>query len=480
VTASLATPGVDRPLTVLHIATLNKPITPHLGYGPIETVIGNIHKGLTALGHHSVVACSGDSIVAGRTHTTVARSLGDYCRGGTTDAQATVALHLSKALARATRGDIDIVHMHEWLEHVDDGSFNPLLPIVMTLHVPASDSGFARRALPTLTPAAIHFAAISDYQRRQYADLVPIAKIVPHGLDLAGSPFQGEVDAASYLFSIARITRVKGQDTAIEVARASGSKLILAGCVQDKPDDRVFFEEIKRRVDLVVDVSRHPVDDAYYDKVMKPILSGDRQIIYIGEVDVAAKKHWYRHAKATLFPVRWGEPFGMVLIESMACGTPVIAFGEGAVPEIVTHGTTGFVVASLADMIAAVAIVEQIDRLACRADVAARFSVCGSVPSACAEASVPERAALSPVASCPEQSCQRVLTSGRSDAQRHPRRQRKPAPHLRSALPDPGRLLPLGWPGEPWRRARISLRHLGGRALLLDGAGVEHRPPVPR
>jgi glycosyltransferase involved in cell wall biosynthesis len=272
-------------------------------------------------------------------------------------------------------GDIDVVHMHEWLEHVDDGTFNPLLPIVMTLHVPASDSGFAGRAPTTLMPPAIHFTAISDYQRRQYADLVPIAKIVPHGLDLADYPFQGEVDAASYLFSIARITRVKGQDTAIEVARASGSKLILAGCVQDKADDRAFFEDIKRSVDLVVDVSRHPVDGAYYDEVMKPILSCDSQIIYIGEVDTEAKKHWYRHAKATLFPIRWGEPFGMVLIESMACGTPVIAFGEGAVPEIVTNGTTGFVVASRADMVAAVALVEQIDRRACRAEVAARFSI---------------------------------------------------------------------------------------------------------
>ncbi len=73
----MVTPGIDRPLKILHVATLNKAITPHLGYGPIETVIGNIHKGLTALGHHSIVACSADSIVAGRTHTTVARSLGD-------------------------------------------------------------------------------------------------------------------------------------------------------------------------------------------------------------------------------------------------------------------------------------------------------------------------------------------------------------------------------------------------------------------
>ena len=102
--ASLATPGVDRPLKILHVATLNKPITPHLGYGPIETVIDGIHKGLTALGHHSIVACSADSIVPGHTHTTVTRSLGDYCRAGTPDAQATIARHLSKALGASDDG----------------------------------------------------------------------------------------------------------------------------------------------------------------------------------------------------------------------------------------------------------------------------------------------------------------------------------------------------------------------------------------
>ena len=364
-----------RPLNVLHVATLNKPITPRQGYGPIETVIGNIHKGLTSLGHRSIVACSADSVVTGEKYVTVAKSLGDYCRALVPNGQALVLSHLSKVLARAARGDVDIVHMHEWLEHVDDGSFSPALPIVMTLHVPASHSGFEARVPPALMRAPVHFVAISEYQRRGYADLVPIAKTVLHGLDVADYPFQQQSDTASYLFSIGRITRVKGQDAAIEAARATGSKLILAGCVQSKPDDRAFFEELKRSVDLVVDVGRHPVTSAYYDEVMKPILSCDRQIVYVGELDTEAKKQWYRHARATLFPVRWGEPFGMVLIESLACGTPILAFGQGAVPEIVTHGETGFVVASLAAMVAAVGLVDQIDRRRCRADVAARFSV---------------------------------------------------------------------------------------------------------
>jgi len=349
-----------------------------MGYGPIETVIGNIHKGLTFLGHHSIVACSADSVVERTKYPTVSRSLGDYCREGTLEAQAIVALHLSRALARIRLGDVDVVHMHEWWEFVHDGRFDPPVPIVMTLHVPASESGLYTHPMPvaaTRGGSPIRFVAISDFQGRQYADRVPIAKTIRHGLDTEDYAFQKEADATNYLFSIARITRVKGQDTAIEVARKSGSKLILAGCVQNKPDDRAFFEELKRSVDLVLDVSRQPVHDAYYDEVMKPILSCDKRIIYIGELDSDAKKQWYRHAKATLFPVRWGEPFGMVLIESMACGTPVLAFGEGAVPEIVTHGKTGLVVSSIARMVEAVGPIARIDRWECRKDVLARFSL---------------------------------------------------------------------------------------------------------
>src|SRR5437764_120286 len=95
---------------------------------------------------------------------------------------------------------------------------------------------------------------------------------------------------------------------------------------------------------------------------MKPILSRNEQIIYIGELSTSAKKYWFRHARATLFPVRWGEPFGMVLIESMASGTPILAFREGSVPEIVIDGVTGFVVDSAGAMIRAVERIEHIDR----------------------------------------------------------------------------------------------------------------------
>lgn len=368
----------SRRLTVLHVATINKPITPQLGYGPIETVIYNIDKGLHQLGHRSIVACSSDSAVVGEHCETIPYSLGDYLRDGAENAQMQVGLHLSRALARAQRGDIDVVHMHQWLEHVYAGSFNPSVPVVMTLHVPAPNSGLAEFNETHVDRASrplLHFVAISDYQRREYAPIIPVAKTVPHGIDVAEYMIGDAHDRGEYLLSIGRITEDKGPDVAIAVARQSGARLVVAGCVQNKREDRAFFESLKSSIDLAVDVGRCPVNGDYYDEVMRPVLSSEKQIIYIGELGAAAKKHWYRHARATLFPIRWGEPFGLVLIESMASGTPVVAFGKGAVPEIVRDGETGFVVDSIEAMVKAVGCLERIDRRACRRHVANHFSV---------------------------------------------------------------------------------------------------------
>ena len=124
-----------------------------------------------------------------------------------------------------------------------------------------------------------------------------------------------------------------------------------------------------------MDVANPCAADDYYEEVMKPILSSEKQIIYIGEVDNAQKKLWYSHAKATLFPIQWGEPFGLVLIESMACGTPVLAFNKGSVPEIVVHGKTGFVVDSIDSMIEAVKRIELIKPSVCRNHIKNNFSI---------------------------------------------------------------------------------------------------------
>lgn len=368
-------------LTVLHVATLNKPIRPDLGYGPIETVIHNVDKGLCSLGHRSIVACSGDSLVAGEHYVTVDQNIGDYWSVNTPEQRRTTNMHLCNALYRAGMGDIDIVHTHDAkaVEFMYDSIFNMRIPIVMTLHVSTKDSSlggaYQRWCNPLLTSPLVYCAAISEYQKRQYKPLLNAEKVVYHGIDVEDYPLKDEPEKGSYLFTIGRITSDKGQDKAIEVAKRTGSKLIIAGNVQNKAVDKAFFAGIKNSIDLSVEVGNHPVNNYYYSREIKPLLDCDKQIIYIGEISSEHKKYWYRHARATLFPIQWGEPFGLVLVESMACGTPVVAFNRGAVPEIVVDGKTGFVVDSMNAMIDAVGRIDSIDPRQCRRHVENHFSI---------------------------------------------------------------------------------------------------------
>ncbi len=367
----------DRPLTVLHIGTLNKPIGTNLGYSPIETVIENVHRGLRACGHRSIVACSADSSLPGERYVTVARSLGDYARDDTIERRDLVSRHLSRALDRAAMGDVDIIHMHEHLEYVYRNSYSPPTPIVMTLHVRAPESGLrqARRdCRNALAKQMVSFVAISDDQAAEYAPIVTPRATVHHGIDVNAFPYKTAPSVGSYLFTIGRVTRDKGQDRAIELAKRTNSTLVIAGYVQNKSDDTAFFDSLKGSIDAFVDVNQYPVGLDYFERVIQPVLAAGHQIIYIGELASDQKKQWYRHARATLFPIEWREPFGLVLIESMACGTPVLAFNEGAVSEIVATGRTGFVVNSMEEMIAAEEHLARLDPWACRRHVGRFFS----------------------------------------------------------------------------------------------------------
>jgi len=221
----------------------------------------------------------------------------------------------------------------------------------------------------------VYCVAISEDQKRRYNNIVNVEDVVYHGIDVEGFPVKEKPDKGSYLFTIGRITRDKGQDKTIEIAKKTGSKLIIAGCVQNKPADREFFAGLKNSIDLSVEVGKRPVDNDYYVRVIKPLLDCDKQIIYIGNISSEHNKHWYRHARATLFPIQWEEPFGLVIIESMACGTPVIASNKGAVPEIMVDGKTGFVVNTINAMIEAVGRIDNIDPRECRRYVQNHFSI---------------------------------------------------------------------------------------------------------
>lgn len=368
----------SKKINVLHIATLNRPIRQNLGYGPIETVVYNIDKGLHKLGYRSIVACAGDSRVVGEQVTTIKKSFSEYWSRNTRMQQKNMGRHLALSLRRAKKGDIDIIHMHDAVmaEYIFKGIIKSPVPIVMTLHVPAEEEGaFNRWNESLVSSSGVYFVPISEYQGKQHCGLVNTQKVIHHGIDVEDYPFKNKSGKEDYLFSIGRITQDKGQDKAIAIARKTGSRLIIAGNVQNKTKDRLFFEKLKKSIDLVVEAGKPFVGGDYYEKVMKPILASDKQIIYIGEVNSIQKKLWYVHARATLFPVQWGEPFGLVLIESMACGTPVVAFRKGSVPEIVIHGKTGFVVDSFKGMIKAVGAVSSINRKDCRKHVKDHFSI---------------------------------------------------------------------------------------------------------
>ena len=365
-------------MNVLHVATLNRPIRQDLGYGPIETVVYNIDKGMHELGHRSIVACSGDSCVVGEQFTTIKKSFSHYWSNDTHVQRQHMCRHLALSLQRARKGDIDMIHMHDavMVEYMYKSVFPSPVPIVMTLHVPAEDKGPFKRWNESLSSSSgVYFVPISAYQKRQHQGLVNAQDVIHHGVAVEDYPYQKSLDTPRYLFSIGRITQDKGQDIAIDIAKKTGARLIIAGNVQNKAKDRKFFHKIKQSIDLVVDADNSAAGSDYYETVMKQILETDKQIIYIGEVNSAQKKLWYQYATATLFPIQWGEPFGLVLIESMACGTPVIAFNKGSVPEIVIHGKTGFVVDSVDQMAEAIKAIHLLDPGDCRQHVKDHFSI---------------------------------------------------------------------------------------------------------
>ncbi|RJQ31247.1 MAG: glycosyltransferase family 4 protein [Actinobacteria bacterium] len=250
----------------------------------------------------------------------------------------------------------------------------------MTLHLEPQENMRERdyqRCCSPLSSPPVHSVSISQYQKKQYNGLVNTKHVVYHGINHNEYPMINKANKENYLFSIGRLTLDKGQDKAIEIAKKTGSKLIVAGCVQNKVEDKEFFQELKKSVDLIVEPGQYSAyeNKNYSDKVIKPLVRSDKQIIYIGELSCEHKKQWFAYARATLFPIQWGEPFGLVTIESMACGTPVIALNRGAVPEIILDKKTGFVVDCEKDMAGSVKHIDTIDPAQCRKHVLDNFSI---------------------------------------------------------------------------------------------------------
>lgn len=309
------------------------PIPPRL-YGGIELVVDELATGFQQAGHEVVLFATGDSTSTVATKWVLGRAEGHRIGAAVPELR-----HVMNAYDAV--GDFDIVHDHTVMGPVYAERY-PNLHVVTTIHGPFNEElADIYRRIAERVP----IIAISHAQRRHVADL-RIARVIHHGIDPAQFPV-GAGDGGYFLF-LGRMAPEKGAHRAVEAARKAGVPLLLAAKM------------------------REPAEFEYFDTLVRPSLTDD--IVYLGEVEHDQKVRLLAGARALLNPIRWAEPFGLVMVEALACGTPVLAFPEGAAPEIVEDGQTGFLCHNELDMAERIGHVDQLDRAACRRAVTEYFN----------------------------------------------------------------------------------------------------------
>lgn len=324
-------------MKILQIAPLWETVPPP-AYGGTEAVVHTLVEELVRLGHEVTLCASGDSQTSARLQACYPRSL--RTAEGLTAKPVYSWQHAALSLKDAR--EYDIVHNHAGEEVMAISHLLPDMPMLTTLHcLITADTQFVWDRYEG------HYNTISHSQRATMPEVASgtFAGVVYNAIDVASFPFQQEKD--DYLLFLSRISPEKGPHLAVEVARRCGRKLIMAGKVDDY--DRDFFV-----------------------KTVAPLIDGDR-VVFLGEADAKLKRELYRNASCVLMPITWEEPFGLVMAEAPACGTPVIAFDRGAAAEIVQDGVTGFLVNSVDEMAAAVGRLDEIEPRACRRHIERHF-----------------------------------------------------------------------------------------------------------
>ncbi len=321
---------------IAQVAPLFESVPPQ-GYGGTERVVSYLTEALIAKGHEVTLFASGDSVTRARLVAVVAEGLRRASRKLDWLMWHTVMLDRVFTMA----DEFDIIHFHTDFLHY---------PLARRCTVPSVTTLHGRLDLPDLAALHRHFAdqpvvPISDSQRRQMADACWMST-VHHGLPRDLYRHGGRQE--DYFAFVGRMSPEKGVARAIEIAIACRTKLRIAAKI-DAADQAYFEREIRPWLD-------HPL------------------IEYIGEIGEAAKGDFIGHARAVLFPVDWPEPFGVVMIEALACGTPVVAYDCGSVGEVVQDGVCGYIVHSQEEAIAAARRVGEIDRGACRRTFEERFT----------------------------------------------------------------------------------------------------------
>jgi glycosyltransferase involved in cell wall biosynthesis len=306
--------------------------TPPTHYGPWEQVVSLLTEGLINHGINVTLFATGDSVTKANLHSICPKG---YEEEPDIDPKVWECLHISEVFEHAN--EFDLIHNHfDFLPL----SYSRLVntPLITTIH------GFSSpRILPVYKKynQSVHYVSISESDRDPELDYI---STIHHGIDLKQFTFNSTPD--EYLLFFGRIHADKGAHEAIQIAKKSKKKLIIAGIIQDK---------------------------VYFNQNVKPFLNDD-DISYVGSADPEKRNKLLGSASALLHPINFAEPFGLSIVESFACGTPVIAFNKGSMPEIISDGKNGFLVTTIEEAVSAVKNIADIDRLYCRKDAELRFS----------------------------------------------------------------------------------------------------------
>lgn len=310
---------------------------PPPAYGGTEVIVSLLTEKLVHQGHDVTLFASGDSTTTARLRSVIPRSL--RAKQDIMDPSPYEWTHTVLSLRDAER--FDIIHNHS-------GEIAMLcanlisVPMLTTCHGPLSPD---KKIIWDNYPG--YYNTISRSAKLAMPDSNYLG-VVYNAIDVNSFPYSEDKD--DFLLFLSRMSPEKGPHHAIEVARRLGRRLIMAGKVDPYWDGDFFTTEIEPRID------------------------GD-QVIYVGEADYHFKRELYRRATCLLMPITWDEPFGLVMVEAMACGTPVVAFNRGSVPELIIHGATGYIATDLDDMTRLTTEISDIDHRRCREHVYANFHV---------------------------------------------------------------------------------------------------------
>jgi glycosyltransferase involved in cell wall biosynthesis len=309
---------------------------PPIQYGGIERIIFLLINELQILGHQVVLYAHADSKVSCMLRPYPGRENNFYNN-----------FRNFLLVSEIASGKFDLVHSFGRLAY---------LTLLLPLRVPKIMSYQREPSIRTIKVAlklasknSLTFTGCSDYVSACIRKQAPCTT-VHNGVDVNKYTFQETVGSEAPLVFLGRIERIKGTHLAIEVAKATGKKLLIAGNI---PDDRE--------------------SNKYFSQAVEPHIDGD-QITYAGPVNDEQKNKLLGQALAFLMPIVWDEPFGIVMAEALACGTPVIAFERGSVPEVVADGKNGFICRDILEMIGSVDRIREIDRSACRRTAEEKFS----------------------------------------------------------------------------------------------------------